>query len=203
METISQTKQNTNAGNSVHRLQLPHGTGLLFLEAEVVMEVDSYASNPKLSAESARLVEHLKERHRSDTKEQVGSSPNGDLGNINWMASEDFTAEVGKSLINKCIQSWELQPCWLYSLDFLHSTEEEEDHDTFYHYRARFSTPTPRKPIQGTAGVYFVVGISKVKPRTLPPVEVLFTVESNRLVHTPGRSRFTEKWLADVIEIHV
>uniref|UniRef100_A0A4W6DBS5 Uncharacterized protein n=1 Tax=Lates calcarifer TaxID=8187 RepID=A0A4W6DBS5_LATCA len=75
----------------------------------------------------------------------------------------------------------------------------EEEHHTFYHYRARFSTPTSRKPIQGTASVYFVVDVSKVKAQTLP-VEVLFVVESNRLVHTPGRTRFREKWLADVIE---
>uniref|UniRef100_A0A3B4TUZ8 Si:dkeyp-81f3.4 n=2 Tax=Seriola dumerili TaxID=41447 RepID=A0A3B4TUZ8_SERDU len=117
--------------------------------------------------------------------------------NIKWVANKDFTMEVGKQQIGEYIQTWEVQPCWLYSLDFLYTTEE--GHHTFYHYRARFSTPTPRKPIQGTASVYFIMDTSKVRDQTLP-VEVHFVVESNRLVHTPGRTRFREKWLADVIE---
>lgn len=141
------------------------------------------------TTESAHLVKTLLERHRRTvSKEQEGSS---------WVAINDFTVEVGKQQIREYIQTWEVQPCWLYSLDFIYTTEE--DYDTFYHYRARFSTPTPQKPIQGTASVFFVVGISKVKPQTLP-VEVLFVVESNRLVHTPGKTTFKEKWLVDVIE---
>ncbi|XP_041636318.1 A-kinase anchor protein 14 [Cheilinus undulatus] len=163
-----------------------------------MIEADSHALDPKVSAESAQLVKSLVEKHRRTvTEEQVDNSAYSGVRDINWTAIKDFTAEVGKGQIREYIQTWEMQPCWLYSLDFLHSTEG--DHDTFYHYRARFSTPTQSKPIRGTASVYFVVGVSKVKPRSLP-VEVLFIVESNRLVHTPGRTRFREQWLADVTE---
>uniref|UniRef100_A0A8C4I1Q9 Si:dkeyp-81f3.4 n=1 Tax=Dicentrarchus labrax TaxID=13489 RepID=A0A8C4I1Q9_DICLA len=157
---------------------------------------DRHSLNMNFTTESALLVKALLDRHRRTVmKEQVDNSADSETTrNVSWVACKDFTVEVGKKQIGEYIQTWEMQPCWLYSLDFLYSTEEE--HDTFHHYRARFSTPTPRKPIQGTASVYFVVDISKVKPQTLP-VEVLFVVESNRLVHTPGRTRFREKWLAD------
>ncbi|CAJ1054978.1 A-kinase anchor protein 14 [Xyrichtys novacula] len=162
------------------------------------MEVGRASLNPQVSAESAQLVKTLLEKHRRGVlKEQVENSPQGDERNITWITCRDFTVEVGKTQIGEYILTWELQPCWLYSVDFLYSAEE--DHHTFYHYRARFSTPSPRRPIQGIASVYFVVGISKFKPQTLP-VEVLFLVESNRLVHTPGWTRFREKWLMDVIE---
>ncbi|XP_026216870.1 A-kinase anchor protein 14 [Anabas testudineus] len=144
--------------------------------------------------ESALLVKALLERHRHTvTQEQEGDCSI----KASWVASKDFTVDVGKQQIREYIQTWEVQPCWLYSLDFIYTTEE--DYYTFYHYRARFSTPNPQRPIQGTASVYFAVSISKVKPQTLP-VEVLFVVESNRLVHTPGDTVFKEKWLADVIE---
>ncbi|XP_037617180.1 A-kinase anchor protein 14 [Sebastes umbrosus] len=150
--------------------------------------------------ESAHLVNALLERrHHTDTKEQQedDSPPDTEMKTVNWVASKDFTVEVGIKQIREYIQTWELQPCWIHCLDFLYLTDEE--HHTFYHYQARFSTPTPRKPIQGTASVYFAVDISNVKPHTVP-AEVRFVVESNRLVHTPGRSRFREKWLAEVID---
>ncbi|XP_040007523.1 A-kinase anchor protein 14 [Xiphias gladius] len=162
------------------------------------MEAHGLSANVNLTAESAQLVKTLLERHRHTiTKEQEDNSPDSEMRNINWVASKDFTVEVGKKQIGEYVQTWEVQPCWLYSLDFLHATEE--DHHTFYHYRVRFSTPAPRKPIQGTASVYFVMDVSKVKPQTLP-VEVYFVVESQRLVHTPGKSRFREKWLTDIVE---
>ncbi|KAA8580083.1 A-kinase anchor protein 14 [Etheostoma spectabile] len=161
------------------------------------MEEDRDPLNLNFGTESAHLVKTLLERHHhAVTREQQDDSPGSEMIN-NWVAGKDFTVEVGEKQIKEYIQTWEIQPRWLYSLDFLYSTEEE--HHTFYHYQARFSTPTSRKPIQGTASVYFVVDKSKVKPQTLP-VEVHFIVESNRLVHTPGRTRFREKWLADVIE---
>lgn len=162
------------------------------------MEEDRHSLNLNVTSESAQLVKTLLERHcHSATKEQVENSPDSEMRNINWVASKDFTVEMGKQQIREYIQTWEVQPCWLYSLDFLYFTEEE--YHTFYHYQARFGTPTSRRPIQGTASVYFAVDKPKVKPQTLP-VEVYFVVESNRLVHTPGRTRFREKWLKDVIE---
>lgn len=155
-----------------------------------------------LKAESAHLVKALLDKHRHTiTKEQddenTATSASEPRRTVKWVASKDFTIELGKKQIADYIQTWDVQPYWYYSVDFLHTTEVE--HHTFYHYRARFSTPTSRNPIQGTASVYFVVDISKVKARALP-VEVRFVVESNRLVHTPGEISFTEQWLMDVIE---
>lgn len=162
------------------------------------MEEDRLSLNQNFTTESARLVRALLDRHRHTiAKERVDISPDREKRNIDWAASKDFTVEVGKRQIGDYIATWEMQPCWLYSVDFLYSTEEE--HHTFYHYQARFSTPTPGEPIQGTASVYFAVDLSKVKPQTLP-VEVLFVIESSRLVHTPGRTTVREKWLQDVIE---
>lgn len=155
------------------------------------MEEDSLSS--KLSVESLLLEKALKERRRHKTEEQ-----NNEKSNYDWISCQDFTVEEGKRQIGEYINTWDIRPCWLYSLYFLCSTEEEE-HSSFHHYQARFSTPTPQKPIQGTVSVYFAVGVSKAKPDTLP-VDVVFVVESNRLVHTPGWMTFRETWLADVIE---
>ncbi|KAG7497643.1 hypothetical protein JOB18_041289 [Solea senegalensis] len=152
------------------------------------------------TAESDHLVKTLLERHRhtiNKEQEENVNHPDKSKSDVNWVSIRDSTVEVGKQQIVQYIQTWELQPCWLYSLDFLHTTEEE--FHTFHHYRARFSTPTPQRPIQGTASVYFVVYMSKVKLPSLP-VQVHFVVESNRLVHTPRTTVFREKWLVDVIE---
>ncbi len=162
------------------------------------MEESKRSLTLNFTTQSAQLEKALLDRHRHTvTKERVDNFHDNEMRNPIWVAGKDFTVEAGKKQIGEYIQTWELQPCWLYSLDFLYSNEAE--HHIFYHYRARFSTPTPREPIQGTASVFFVVDVSKVKPQTLP-VEVRFVVESNRLVHTPGRTRFTERWLTDVIE---
>lgn len=147
----------------------------------------------KLTVESFLLLKAFEDRHRSSKIEKQDN----EKSNYDWISCKDFTIEEGKRQICEYINTWDIQPCWLYSLYFLCSTEEEEH--SFYHYQARFSTPTPQKPIQGTVSVYFAVGVSKAKPDTLP-VEVGFVIESNRLVHTPGWTTFRETWLADVIE---
>lgn len=147
----------------------------------------------KLTVESVLLVKALKVRHQYSKSEEQ----NNEKSNYDWISCKDFTIEEGKRQISAYINTWDIQPCWLYSLYFLCFTEEEEH--SFYHYQARFSTPTPQKPIQGTVSVYFSVAVSKIQPDTLP-VEVVFVIESSRLVHTPGWMTFREKWLADVIE---
>lgn len=146
--------------------------------------------------ESAQLVKVLLEKHRRGVlKDQVDTAPNTSIRSINWTACMDFTIEVGRTQIGEYIQTWELQPCWMYTLDFLSTTEE--DHLTIYHYQARFSIPTPQDPVPNTASVFFAVGVYKGEPQ---PVEVLFVVESQRLVHSPGGTRFRDKWLLDIIE---
>ncbi|TNN73685.1 A-kinase anchor protein 14 [Liparis tanakae] len=148
--------------------------------------------------ESAQLVKTWLER-RHLAGEQADESPACKAATVNWVSSEDFSVDVGLNQIGEYIQTWEMHGGWQHSLVFLSSTEEEEEEQhTFYHYQVRCHTTTAQRPIQGTACVYFVAVVSKVDPRL--PVEVHFVVESNRLVHTPGRTMFREKWLADVIE---
>lgn len=151
-----------------------------------------------LIKESAQLVEAFLHRHFcTSMNQQTDISPKREMMNIDWVANKEFTMECGKKQIGEYIKTWKMQLCWLYSLDFLYSNEEE--HHILFHYRARFSTPTQEKPIQGTASVYFAIGVSKVNEDDVP-VDVLFIVESNRLVHTPAKTTFREKWLEDVIE---
>ncbi|XP_066496284.1 A-kinase anchor protein 14 [Tiliqua scincoides] len=118
--------------------------------------------------------------------------------NIEWMKCEDFTVSRGVLQIEEYMKTWELHESWLHWSCYL--GEEELKYSMQYHYRICWSIPTCRKPIpRATASVYFVIQISKIKPPTLP-VEVFFLVETNKLIHRPGESRFKEKWLKDVIE---
>ncbi|TRY93003.1 hypothetical protein DNTS_030073 [Danionella cerebrum] len=118
---------------------------------------------------------------------------------FDWIPCKDFTVELGKQQIRQYMATWEIEhPGWLYSLRFLQ--EEKLEFKTQYQYEAQWSIPTPAKPIpKATASVYFIIEISRIKPDTLP-VEVHFLVESNRSKHFPGKTRFREKWLMDVIK---
>lgn len=118
--------------------------------------------------------------------------------NIEWMKCEDFTVPRGVLQIEQYMKTWELHESWLHWTSYL--DEEELQYSIQYHYRVCWSIPTCRKPIpRATASVYFIIQISKIKPATLP-VEVFFMVETNKLIHRPGESRFKEKWLKEVIE---
>nr|XP_014348680.1 PREDICTED: A-kinase anchor protein 14 isoform X2 [Latimeria chalumnae] len=121
-----------------------------------------------------------------------------EIGNIEWVPCKDFTVEIGSQQIEEYISMWEFHESWLHCINFL--SEEELEFIRRYHYRVRWSIPTCRKPIpSATASVYFFIDVSKIKPSTFP-VEVFYTVESHRLQHRPGQSRFREKWLKDIIE---
>ncbi|XP_018602097.1 A-kinase anchor protein 14 [Scleropages formosus] len=121
-----------------------------------------------------------------------------EIHNIEWISCGGFTAELGKKQIKEYISTWEVGPSWLYSLKFLE--EKDLEFRKQYHYRVQWSTPTPSVPIpRATACVYFVIEVSKIKPQNTP-VEVYYLVESNQLQHRPGKIRFREKWLKDVIE---
>ncbi|XP_038604212.1 A-kinase anchor protein 14 isoform X2 [Tachyglossus aculeatus] len=98
----------------------------------------------------------------------------------------------------QCLETWEMHESWLHWSEYLH--EEELEYIVRYCYRVKWSIPTCRKPIpRATACVYFFIDISKIKPAWLP-VEVFFILESSKYIHRPGKSRFREKWLKDVIE---
>lgn len=121
-----------------------------------------------------------------------------EIPNIKWMTSENFTVAGGLEKIEEFIQTWERDKCWLYCIDFLR--EEEHPYSWRYRYAVKWSIPTRRRPIpRATASVYFTLEVSKFKPKTFP-VEVYYIFETHRLVHRPGKTRFREKWLRDVIE---
>ncbi|XP_042334121.1 A-kinase anchor protein 14 [Sceloporus undulatus] len=121
-----------------------------------------------------------------------------EVPNIKWMQCKDFTIGKGLLEIEEYMRTWELHESWLHWTNYLN--DEELKYSTRYYYRVRWSIPTCRKPIpRATACVYFILEISKVRPSTLP-IEVYFIVETNKLIHRPGESRFKEKWLKDVIE---
>lgn len=120
------------------------------------------------------------------------------IPNVKWMSAENFSVAGGLEKIEEFIKTWERDSSWLHCIDFL----REEDHPYSYRYRyaVRWSIPTRRKPIpRATASVYFTVEVSKFKPKTFP-VEVYFIVETHHLVNRPGKTRFREKWLKDVIQ---
>ncbi|XP_015752714.1 PREDICTED: A-kinase anchor protein 14-like [Acropora digitifera] len=94
--------------------------------------------------------------------------------------------------------TWERDSSWLYCIDFLR--EEEHPYSWRYRYAVKWSIPTRRKPIpRATASVYITIEVSKFKPKTFP-VEVYYIFETHHLVHRPGKTRFREKWLKDIIE---
>ncbi|XP_078542097.1 A-kinase anchor protein 14 [Lissotriton helveticus] len=120
------------------------------------------------------------------------------IRNIKWTSCEEFTVNKGIKQIEDYISTWEVHESWLHCTDFLR--EDELEFCKRYHYKTRWSLPTCRKPIpRAIACVYFIIEISKIKPCTFP-VEVFFFLESNRLEHRPGKTRFREKWLKDIIE---
>ncbi|KAI1902773.1 hypothetical protein AGOR_G00019450 [Albula goreensis] len=121
-----------------------------------------------------------------------------EIKNIDWVTCSDFTIHIGKKQIEQYIRTWELDPAWLFSSEFLQ--ERELKFKNQYHYKLQWSIPTQRTPIpKATACVYFVIEISTIKPKSLP-VEVYYLVESCRLRHRPGKTRFRGKWLTDIIE---
>lgn len=161
------------------------------------MEADSEPTAfPK---ESALLERALQHHSRNSNVETDPVSPEPDLAsNIDWVSSRDFTVDVGREQIIDYIETWGLPPAWLYCVDALCTREDQNR--SVHHYRANFSTPTREKPIVTRACVFFAVHVPKGGARARCPVEVLFVVESNCLVHAPGRTTFREQWLTDVIE---
>lgn len=151
-----------------------------------------------LPKESALLERALQHPYRNTNAEaEADLSSDEDASNIDWVNILDFTVDVGKDQIIDYIETWGLPPAWLYCVDVLCTTEDQ--HRSVHHYRANFSTPTKEKPIETRACVFFAVNVPKAGARSRP-VEALFMIESNCLVHTPGMTRFRERWLTDVID---
>lgn len=122
----------------------------------------------------------------------------GDIPDIEWLSGEEFTISKGEEKICQFVETWECAGSWLFCIDYL--CEEKHEYSRRYRYRVQWSVPTRRKPIpRATASVYFTIEISTVKPLHFP-VDVYYIFEANKLVHRPGKSRFREKWLQDIVE---
>ncbi|XP_068686231.1 A-kinase anchor protein 14-like [Montipora foliosa] len=143
----------------------------------------------------ARDIEAPGEENEQPT---IDSETGYEIPNIKWMTAENFTIAGGLDKIEEFIKTWERDSSWLYCIDFLR--EEEHPYSLRYRYAVKWSIPTRRTPIpRATASVYITIEVSKFKPKTFP-VEVYYIFETHRLVHRPGKSRFREKWLKDIIE---
>jgi len=117
--------------------------------------------------------------------------------NIEWPSCRDFCEEIGILKIEEFIKTWDRSCSWLYCVDCI--SKEDLEYDVRYQFRVRWSQPTRRKPIpRAIACVYFTIDVSKIKPMSWP-VEVSYVFEGNRLVHRPGKSKFRESWLTDII----
>ncbi|XP_043561204.1 A-kinase anchor protein 14 isoform X1 [Chiloscyllium plagiosum] len=167
---------------------MDHFSELLAQQANII--VMGVLENAKRQLQDLQL--------EAESREETDEQPSFQISNIEWVTNRDFTVAIGAKQIEEYISTWEFSNCWLHCLDYL--KEEELEYRIQHHYRVRWSIPTRRKPIpRATASTYFIIEISKVKPPIFP-VEVYFFFESNRLLHRPGKTRFREKWLKDIIE---
>ncbi|EDO43483.1 predicted protein [Nematostella vectensis] len=133
-----------------------------------------------------------------EEKDDIDPDTGATIPNVKWMSAESFTVAGGLVKIEEFIKTWERDGSWLYCIDFLR--EEDHPYSKRYRYAVKWSIPTRRKPIpRATASVYFTLEVSKFKPTTFP-VAVYFIFETHRLVHRPGKTKFREKWLKDIIE---
>ncbi|XP_054910758.1 A-kinase anchor protein 14 [Poeciliopsis prolifica] len=145
-------------------------------------------------AELSLLIKSL--RFERQLKEELENPPPSMMDSTVWGLCKDFTVEGGRYKIAAYIKTWDIKPVWVYNVDYL-GTEPEEDFK-IHIYRGLFMAPTARKPIGDRVNIYFAMEVSKAEPEA--PVEVRFILESRRLIHTPGRSKFSEKWLTDITE---
>eukprot|EP00794_Sanderia_malayensis_P011307 gene11307-12489_t len=163
--------------------------------SNAILNNEKYLSKSDINSQiEDENIEHQQYNVTTQNVDDVSS----DKSNINWLTAQEFDIQKGKQKIEEFIKTWKHDESWLYCIDFL--TEEEYDCDVRYRYRVRWSIPTRRKPIpRATASVYFTVKISKFKPKSFP-VEVYYIFETNTLVHRPGKSKFHQKWLKDIID---
>jgi len=169
---------------------------------ESVEDIMSSAVNNNIE-----LDEYAKDAHReidqllSSSMENLINSKYNDTPNITWPTIGEFNIQKGKEKIEEYIKTWQIGENWLYWIDYL--CEDIFAYSKRYRYKVQWSVPTRRKPIpRATASVYFTVNISSVKPQHFPS-NVFYIFETSKLVHIPGKSRFREKWLKDIIESKV
>ncbi|CAH8831212.1 unnamed protein product [Trichobilharzia szidati] len=121
--------------------------------------------------------------------------------NIQWPTIAEFTCELGVKKIEEYIKGWEVNKNWLYCIDILPKVELK--YEIQYKYRVKWSMPCRRSPIpKATASVYFTLRVSRIKPKNTV-IDVHYQIETFRTLHIPGKSRFSERWLRDVINSKV
>jgi len=102
--------------------------------------------------------------------------------------SSKISEESGIETIENIVKGWDVNECWLHCTDFIEKTDDA------YQFRVRWSIPTRRKPIPAaTACVYFTIDTSQKE------ATISYVLEAQRLIHTPDKSVFREKWLKDII----
>jgi len=160
-------------------------------------EVDVMAREARSIIDTA--IEHAESYIQSiDEFQNDGEDPPPD---IKWLNIEDFTILNGLKKIEEYIKTWERGSNWLHYTEFL--SEDICRNSKRYRFKVQWSIPTRRKPIpRATASVYFTIELSTVKPKSYP-VEVYYIFEGNKLVHRPGKSRFREQWLKDIVDSKV
>lgn len=165
---------------------------------EIVDEAIENARRRLSSYDGGSLARDGEAPEVKDDEPTIDPETGYEIPNIKWMTADNFTVAGGLEKIEEFVKTWERDTCWLYCIDFLR--EEEHPYSWRYRYAVKWSIPTRRKPIpRATASVYITIEVSKFKPKTFP-VEVYYIFETHRLVHRPGKTRFREKWLKDIIE---
>ncbi|XP_014769761.1 A-kinase anchor protein 14 [Octopus bimaculoides] len=143
-------------------------------------------------------IETAKENLMAESGRDYVFNEYGPPKNIIWFNIDQYSTDMALRKIDQYIRTWEFHPSWLYCIDYI--ATEEFEFDNYHKFRVRWSIPTQCKPIpRGTVCIYFTFRVSKIKPKNYP-VEVSFVIETNQLIHRPGKTRFREKWLKDVIE---
>jgi len=163
-------------------------------------DIDMFARESRTIIDTA--IEHAQKNiymlEREERYEESEVVLDGAAPNIKWLTIEEFTISNGIKKIEDFIKTWERGSSWLHYTEFLN--EDICTNSKRYRYKVQWSIPTRRNPIpRATASVYFTIELSTVKPRTFP-VNVYYIFEATQLVHRPGKSRFREQWLKDIVD---
>jgi len=172
------------------------------MEGMINPDVDMFARESKTlidqTIERSQKNIFMLERYENGEEEDGVVKEKDSAPNIKWLTIEEFTIANGIKKIEDFIKTWERGPSWLHYTEFL--SEDICTNSKRYRYKVQWSIPTRRNPIpRATASVYFTIELSTVKPRTFP-VNVYYIFEATQLVHRPGKSRFREQWLRDIVD---
>lgn len=146
---------------------------------------------------ASEFVTGMKKHQMKTLKRDDPERADETIPNIDWPSCRAFDEEIGMAKIEKFIATWERSSSWMHHVEFME--KDNREYDTRYLFRVKWSQPTRRRPVPRViASVYFTLIASTIKPKSWP-VEVYYVFESNRLVHRPGKSRFREVWLKNIV----